>query len=259
MAERLKEYSVGDLARLAGVSVRTLHHYDEIGLLRPSHAGSNGYRIYGQVEVERLQEILFYREVGMALADIARLLDGGDGRLARLEAHRARLREEQDRIAQSLVTLDATIEALKENREMTAEDLYKPFSPQKQAAYEDWLIDRYGADMASAIRTSKAHLKGAPEGMDAKIAAKMSELKEIDDDLVAAFQDGRAEVATLFERHRAWVASMWGKPCPPDAYTGLAGLYASHPDFVARFEAMAPRFSGWLVAGMKAHAKGLEV
>ena len=95
-------------------------------------------------------------------------------------------------------------------------------------------------------------------GMDAKIAAKMAELKEIDDDLVTAFQEGLAEVAPLFERHRDWVASMWGKPCPPAAYAGLAELYESHPDFVARFEAMAPRFSGWLVAGMKAHAANLE-
>ena len=184
MAQRMKEYSVGDLARLAGVSVRTLHHYDEIGLLRPRHVGAKGYRSYGQDEAERLQEILFYREVGMALADIARLLDSGGGRL---EGHRARLREEQDRLGQSLVTLEATIAALKENREMQAQDLYKPFSAEKQAAYEDWLIDRYGADMASAIRASKAHLMGAPEGMDARIAAAMAELKEIDDDLVAAF------------------------------------------------------------------------
>lgn len=258
MAQRLREYSVGDLARLAGVSVRTLHHYDEIELLRPRHVGAKGYRSYGQDEAERLQEILFYREVGMALADIARLLDSGGGRLARLEAHRARLREEQESLGQSLVTLEATIEALKENRVMEAQDLYKPFSAEKQAAHEDWLIDRYGADMASAIRTSKAHLKGAPEGLDARIAAKMAELKEIDDDLVAAFQGGRVEVAPLFERHRAWVASMWGKPCPPAAYAGLAELYASHPDFVARFEALAPRFSGWLLAGMKAHAEGLK-
>ena len=92
MAQRMKEYSVGELARLAGVSVRTLHHYDEIGLLRPRHVGANGYRSHGQDEAERLQEILFYREVGMALADIARIIDGGGGRLARLEAHRLRLR-----------------------------------------------------------------------------------------------------------------------------------------------------------------------
>lgn len=143
-------------------------------------------------------------------------------------------------------------------KRLKAQDLYKPFPSEKQAACEDWLIERYGPEMADSIRTSKAHLKGAPEGMDAKIAAKMAELKEIDDDLVTAFQEGLAEVAPLFERHRDWVASMWGKPCPPAAYAGLAELYESHPDFVARFEAMAPRFSGWLVAGMKAHAANLE-
>jgi len=258
MEKRIKEYAVGDLARLAGVSDRTLHHYDAIGLLRPRYVGANGYRSYGQDEAERLQEILFYREVGMPLADISRLLDGGVGRLERLSAHRARLASEAERLAQSLVTLDATINALKEKREMKPEDLYKPFSAEQQAAYEDWLVERYGPEMAEAIRASKAHLKGAPEGLDSKIAAKMAELKEIDDDLVSAFAEGSGEVAPLFERHRAWVASMWGKPCPPAAYAGLADLYASHPDFVARFEAMAPRFSGWLVAGMKAHAEGLE-
>lgn len=258
MAQRIKEYAVGDLARLAGVSVRTLHHYDAMGLLRPRHIGANGYRIYGQDEAERLQEILFYREVGMPLAQIAELLDGGAGRLARLSAHRQRLAGEAERLAQSLATLDATIEALKEKQEMKAEDLYKPFSAEKQAAYEEWLADRYGPEMAKAIRASKAHLKGAPEGVDARIAAKMAELKEIEDDLVSAFQQGQSEVSTLFERHREWVAAMWGKPCPPSAYAGLADLYASHPDFVARFEALAPRFSGWLVAGMKAHAATLE-
>lgn len=146
----------------------------------------------------------------------------------------------------------------KREKNVKAGSPYKPFPAEKQAAYEDWLIKRYGPEMADSIRTSKAHLKGAPEGMDAKIAAKMAELKEIDDDLVAAFHEGRAEVAPLFERHRAWVASMWGKPCPPATYAGLAELYESHPDFVARFEAMVPRFSGWLVAGMRAHAANLE-
>jgi DNA-binding transcriptional MerR regulator len=257
MAQRIKEYAVGDLARPAGVSVRTLHHYDAIGLLRPRYVGANGYRSYGQAEAERLQEILFYREVGMALAQIAELLDGRAGRLARLSAHRQRLAEEAERLAQSLATLDATIEALKEKQEMKAEDLYKPFSAEKQAAYEEWLVERYGPDMAEAIRASKAHLKAAPEGADARIVAKMAELKAIEDNLVAAYQDGRAEIAPLFARHRDWVAAMWGKPCPPAAYAGLADLYASHPDFVARFEAMAPRFSGWLVAGMKDYAKGL--
>src|SRR6478752_8804530 len=103
-------YTVKQLARLSGVSVRTLHHYDEIGLLRPAFVGENRYRYYGRDELLRLQDILFHRELGVPLQDIALLLDGtGRDRLTILREHRARLAERTERSRQLVCTIDRTI------------------------------------------------------------------------------------------------------------------------------------------------------
>jgi DNA-binding transcriptional MerR regulator len=253
MTPRIAKYRIGDLARLSGVSVRMLRHYDQIGLL-PAVTAENGYRYYDDAGLERLQEILFYRALDMGLEDIHALLDGNASRLERLQHHQARLREKHFETAAMPATLEQTIAAEKGGPRMTPEELYKPFSPEKQAVYEDWLIDTYGEDMADAIATSKAHLAKAPEGME----ERMNALADIEGALVSAFESGATELTEVFDKHRAWVASMWGKPCPPEAYAGLADMYLSHPDFIARYEALAPKFSQWLPAQMKAYAGQIE-
>jgi DNA-binding transcriptional MerR regulator len=91
MKPRFEEYSVGQLARVAGVSVRTLHHYDDSGLLKPAHVGANGYRLYCRAELVRLQEIMFYRDVGLSLDEVGRLLDGPANAVERLIRHRRRM------------------------------------------------------------------------------------------------------------------------------------------------------------------------
>ncbi len=250
MTKRIDEWSVGELARKAGVSVRTLHHYDEIGLLRPRRTGQAGYRVYGRPEALRLREIMFYRAMGMGLDQIAGLVDApGKDRRARLAEQAVRLKAERSRIDDMLA---AIVEAVETDREsiMTIDDLYKAFEPAKQAEYEAWLVENYGPDMADHIATSKAQLEKVPEEM----AAKMAELRDIEEALVAIFLRGEGDVGPVIERHRAWVAAMWGRPCSHAAHAGLADMYLSHPDFVARFEMLAPRFSQWFPAAIKANA-----
>jgi MerR family transcriptional regulator, thiopeptide resistance regulator len=258
MSERIEEYSVGQLARMSGVTVRTLHHYHDIGLLKPAHVAANGYRAYGRKQVLRLQEILFYRDIGMALDEVARLLDGPDDALARLQHHRARLRRRAARQAEVLETLEATIAHLKGERDMANADLYRPFTPEKQAEYEAWLLARYGDDMAERIRTSREAVGALPDG----IAGAMAELESIEADLVALFEAGQAPTAGAcyapLEAQRALMAQLWGRDCPPEALVGLADMYAAHPDFIARYERLSPRFSDWLPAAMKAHGARLS-
>lgn len=246
MAKRIEEYTIGELARAAGVSVRTLHHYDALGLLKPAHVAANGYRLYGRAEAERLQEILFYRAAGMPLAEIAALLAEGNP-TQRLEAHREKLADDLACIGQILAALDRSLAALKGETTMTIDELYKPFIPEKQADHEAWLIETYGAEMAKAIQASKTHLENAPEGMEERMAA----LKEIEAALVAAYEGGVPPEAADTEAHRAWVADMWGKPCTKEAYAGLADLYLAHPDFIARYESLSQGFSQWLTRAMK--------
>src|SRR5687768_10802735 len=153
----MKTYTVNQLAQLAGISVRALHHYDEIGLLKPAFTGDNRYRYYGEEELLRLQQILIHRELDIPLAEIGAIIDGpGFDRLATLQQQRQRLDAQAKRYAGMVKTIDRTIARLKGDRAMTDADLYAGVvSPEKQAAYEQWLIERYGPDMEARIEQSR--------------------------------------------------------------------------------------------------------
>lgn len=253
METRIDEYSVGQLARLSGISVRRLHHYDEIGLLKPAYVAPNGYRFYGRTELLRLQEILFYQGIGMSLTEVADFLKGNGDAVERLSAHRMVLASKAKGMAAMLKTLDHTIAHLKGERDMTYGELYQPFTAEKQAEYEAWLINTYGKDMANAVTKSKQ------ENLDDSIGfppERMAELKDIEARFVVAMNAGttKAALKPLFDAHRDWISAMWNRPCTPDAYAGLADMYLAHPDFIARFETLAAGFSQWLSQGMKQYA-----
>jgi DNA-binding transcriptional MerR regulator len=247
-------YTVKQLARLSGVSVRTLHHYDAIGLLKPASTGENRYRYYGREELLRLQDILFHRELGVPLQAIRHLLDlQGSDRAAVLREHREWLDQRIKRSRQLLRTIDRTIADLNGEDMMDDKDLYKGFAPERQAEYEDWLVDRYGGAMRERIEQSKEAL-GA-EGMTARLA----EGEAAGEALAGAFKSGSAPADPtndpLLARHHAWVAAMWAKACPPEAYAGLADLYLGHPLFRTKFDGEGGEgFLDWLSTAMKAYA-----
>jgi Predicted transcriptional regulators len=253
----MKTYTVNQLARLAGVSVRTLHHYDEIGLLRPAFTGENRYRYYGEDELLRLQQILIHRELDIPLAEIGAILDAPDfNRLDTLQKQRERLEEQAKRYAGMVRTIDRTIARLKGARKMTDADLYSGLvSPEKQAEYEAWLVDRYGPDMRTDIDRSRKAMAKMPEAEQAQM---LEELRQIEEGLSEGLRRGLPPQATaldpMIERHRAWVSASWGRECPPEAYAGLADVY-EHPDFRRRYEAIEPGFADYLVAAMKSWAQ----
>jgi MerR family transcriptional regulator, thiopeptide resistance regulator len=256
----MSRYTVKQLAKLSGVSVRTLHHYDEIGLLRPAFTGENRYRYYGREELLRLQNILFHRELGVPLQEIGRLLqfDGRD-RIAILRRHREALADRVERSRQLLTTIDRTIAELSGDETMDDRDLYEGFSPEKQAEYEHWLVDRYGAGVRAVIDDSKASLSGLAKH---EFAARLAEGEAAGAALAQAYKAGAAPEddtnAALLARHHAWIASMWNRPCPPDAYAGLADAYLAHPDFRTKLDENAVGFTEWLAKAMKVHAARLD-
>jgi DNA-binding transcriptional MerR regulator len=252
----MKELTVKQLAAISGVTVRTLHHYDEIGLLHPASVGANGYRYYGRIELLRLQRILFHRELGVPLHAIAELLDlEGADQIAVLREHRRKLQLERERFASLISTIDHTIAELQGETTMANADLYKGFSADKQAGYEAWLIERYGESMREGIgRSRKAHAHMS-EAEREQLAREYAEVEQaLAEALRRDIDPGSDAVDALIRRHRAWVATMWGAPCPAERYTGLADLYLAHPDFVARYEAIAPGFAEFLAHAMKLHA-----
>lgn len=255
----MKEITVKQLAAISGVTVRTLHHYDEIGLLKPAHIGGNGYRYYGRAELLRLQRILFHRELGVPLGDISGLLElEGADQVGVLMRHREKLAAERERFRVLIETIDRTVADLKGETPMPNADLYKGFSAEKQAEYEAWLIEHYGDPMKDDIARSR---KAMAKMNEVEQQAVMDQLRDIETALAEGMKRGldpaSDAINKVITRHRAWVAAAWDKPCPPEAYAGLAHMYASHPDFVKRYETIAPGFTDFLVTAMKAHtAKG---
>jgi DNA-binding transcriptional MerR regulator len=253
-------YTVKQLARLSGVSIRTLHHYDEIGLLKPAFLGENRYRYYGREELLRLQDILFHRELGVPLQDIGKLLaTEGSNRVTILSQHREMLAERVERSRQLLHTIDRTIAQLNGEGTMNDKDLYNGFAPEKQAQYEAELVERYGENARKGIEASKAHWGKAGKE---RMREALEEGGKAEMGLVEHFRVGDAadadSVAPALERHRAWIGRMWGdKVCPPASYAGMADLYSEHPDFRARYEAHGAGFTDWLATAMRAHAKRL--
>lgn len=252
----MKTLTVTEVARISGVSVRTLHHYDQIGLLKPAFTGQNRYRHYGQDELLRLQQILLHRELGIPLGEIGAILDApGFDRLEALRQQRDRLSEEAKRYAQLVRTIDRTIASLEGDRAMRNADLYKGISPDKQAEYEAWLVEQLGGDMPERIALSKRKYESRTETEKQQLNQELHDMEQgLAEGLRRGVPMGSPSLDPLLGRHRAWVSRMWGKPCPPEAYAGLADLYLSHPDFIARYETIEPGFAEYLSGSMKVYA-----
>jgi DNA-binding transcriptional MerR regulator len=257
----MQAYKVKQVALMAGISVRALHHYDQIGLLCPAYIGDNGYRYYTRDELVRLQQILFFKEMGMSLTDIGQALEkSAQERAALLEQHREDMRARAQRQLQLIDTIDKAIAELNGDEQMAIAELYKGFSEEKQADYEQWLVETYGGDMVEDIKRARDRLdKDGGGNQDQMIAQRMAELADIESELVLAMQSGVAtndeKLTTHLERHHEWVGKWWNRQPDQQSYIGLAQLYKSHPDFVARYEALAPGFSLFIVDAMEAYAK----
>lgn len=250
-------YTVKQVAKLSGVSVRTLHHYDEIGLLKPDSVGANGYRYYGRDELLRLQQILFHRELGFPLAEIARVLDAPDfDRVAALKRHRERLEAEARRYRKLIGTIDTTLAALQGATTMDEQAMYRGFDPKKQSEQEAWLVERYGPGIRKSIDAVKAVQKGWKQ---ADFDAAQAEIADIEAGFLKALGSGLPAdgvvVQALTARHRDWIARQWPQPVSRTAYVNLAILYGEHPDFHARYEAQAVGMTEYLQTAMRVFAE----
>ena len=135
---------------------------------------------------------------------------------------------------------------------MNANNLYKGLSPEKQAEYEAELASK-GPEMAKRVRQASGHNAAKPK---AEIARDMAELKAVESGLAANMAAGlapeAAENAALMARHRAWVSSMWGRACAPEAHIGLAQMYEATPEFKTRYETIEKGFTAYICAAIRA-------
>jgi DNA-binding transcriptional MerR regulator len=252
----MSNYSIKKLAKMAGVSVRTLHHYDHINLLVPSVRTGAGYRLYGEEELIRLQQILFYKELGLSLQEIGNILDEeGFDTVKALELHRAALEERQNRIAVLLTTIDKTIKKLQgANTMLKDEELYEGFAKEDAAQYRKEAIDRYGED---AILRSEKKLKNLSK-------EEWEQVKQVGADILAKLQGLMNEppesnaVQEEIKRHYEYVVFMWGRdnddPSLPEAYAGLAQLYLDDERYTMQNGNPNREFAVFLNKAMKYYA-----
>ncbi|MDO8963990.1 MAG: MerR family transcriptional regulator [Coriobacteriia bacterium] len=228
-------HTVGEIAALAGISVRTLHHYDEIGLLTASERSDAGYRLYGEADVDRLQQILFFRELGFALEDIRRIMtDPTFDRLEALLLQRRMLTDKAQQLRAMIDAVDTTIDGMEKGIRMSDEEMLEVFDGFDPKEYEDEVRERWGSTDAykeSARRTARytkddwARFKAESEEINLAIVALM--------DAGVAADDPRAMDAV--DRHRLQI-DHWFYPCSHEMHVGLAEMYIADPRFTATYE-----------------------
>ncbi|QQZ08948.1 MerR family transcriptional regulator [Heyndrickxia vini] len=231
------EYTVQKLARLAGVSTRTLRYYDEIGILKPARMNTSGYRIYGQNEVDRLQQILFYRELGIELESIKNIMNtpGFDGTKA-LKDHREKLLEKRKQLDVLIENVNKTI-CLKEGRiEMTDQEKFEGFKKkmieENEEKYGEEIRNKYGNE---TIDQSNAKLMNMTQDQYERFT-KLE--KQVIETLVEAFATGdpSSELAQkTADLHKQWLTYTW-KEYSKEAHAGLAQMYVDDERFKSYYE-----------------------
>ena len=236
------EYSIQELSRLSGVTTRTLRWYDQIGLLKPSRVAESGYRYYGGAEVNRLQDILYYRALGVELAQIKECLDDpAFDRLAALRNHLAALEAERERLEQLIRSVKDTIRAEERNEIMSDEQKFEAFK-QRAVAHNE---EVYGAEIRAKYGDQEAdEANAAVMNLTQEQYQEWTELgREIQERLEAAVQAGLSpesetgkELCTL---HRQWL-TLTGNRYDPAKHQGIAELYVMDERFTAYYDKHVP-------------------
>lgn len=247
------DWSIQQIARLAGTTSRTLRHYDDIGLLRPSRLAANGYRHYDAAALVRLQRILLLRDLGLGLPQIAEVLARPASEVTALERHLAWLHDEQSRLARRIASVASTITALREGADMSAETMFDGFD---HTQHREEVERRWGAD---AYARGDAWWRGLADDERRDFRNEVAALNAAWTDAagrgIPAHSD---EARDLAIRHIAWLSSVPGTPAADvasadaEAYVlGLAEVYVADPRFAANYGGQAG--AEFVRAALRAH------
>lgn len=235
------EYTVQKLAQLAGVSPRTLRYYHEIGILKPARINSSGYRIYGQQEVDRLQQILFYRELGVDLESIGQLLDSPSfDELKALQDHREKLLEKRRELEVLLTNINNTIAAKEGRIKMKDQEKFAGFKKElladNERLYGKEIREKYGQE---AVTKSNTKLKNMTQkeyeqitALEEKIIKTIHKAMDIG--------DPASEIAQkAADLHRQWISFYWDS-YTQEAHRGVAQMYVDDERFTAYYDQKRP-------------------
>jgi MerR family transcriptional regulator, thiopeptide resistance regulator len=246
-------YTVGVVARLSGVTVRTLHHYDEIGLLTPSGRSDAGYRRYGEADLDRLQRILFYRELGFGLDQIKSVIaDGGADAGSHLRRQRAMLRDRIGRLERMVAAIEKAMEARTMGINLTPEERFEVFGDHDPDEYATEVEERWGD--SDEYRESQRRVARYTKADWQRIKAQGQAAIE---QVVGAMQAGKpsdsAEAMEGAEAHRRQIDEAF-YPLSYEGHVGLAEMYLADARFTATYEKIAAGLAQYLHDAINANA-----
>ncbi len=252
----MQSLTVGQVAETYGVTVRTLHHYDQIGLLSPSERSHAGYRLYTAEDLERLQHVVVYRRLGFSLEEVAELLAdvearGGEGAAEHLRRQRAAVMSRLDEMRDLVRAIDNALERTMTKKPATTEDLKEIFGegyneeyhrrrPEVSCDTPQWQQSR--ERQSSMTAEDWARVKAETETLERDLAGAVAAGEPSDGDVAAA----------LAERHRASIEQHYD--CPHAFQVKLAEMYLADPRFTQHYEDLQPGLAQWLHDAIVANA-----
>lgn len=242
----MSQYTVSQLSKISKVSVRTLHHYDSIGLLKPAARTVSGYRIYKDQELIQLQQILFFRELDFSLNEIKNILASPNfSVIEALKNHRQLLTKKRERLAELLKTVDKTILKLEEKEMVTDQELYRGFKDEDIARYKQEAREHFGEKI---VADTENKIRQMPKAEWAKIQMEGEELSRAIANLVECSPQDQ-EVQELINRHYHWLYNFYTPSL--EMYQGLANLYTTHPGFREHFDKYRPGLADFMKEAMQ--------
>ncbi|MBD7994345.1 MerR family transcriptional regulator [Arthrobacter sp. Sa2CUA1] len=251
--QKPREWPVQEVARLAGTTSRTLRHYDAVGLLPPSRVGSNGYRYYDQAALIRLQRILLLRELGLGLDGISAVLERGADTVSALRTHLEWLRKDRDRLGRQIASVQRTITALEEGKEIMPEKAFDGFD---HTEYKEEVEQKWGSE---AYARSDEWWRTMDDGERAQWQAETAALGQAWTEAAAQGTDPTGPAAQgLAARHIEWLTGVPGAPTDPANLSGyvrgLADMYVADPRFAANYG--GPDGAAFVRAALLAYLEG---
>lgn len=242
------EYGIRELAEMAGVTARTLRWYDSVGLLKPARVGENGYRYYSGAEVDRLQHILFYRELGVELEQIRRMLDDPSfDRMTALRGHLAALEEKRGQIDAMIDSVRNTIKAEERNEIMKDREKFKAFKKnavqKNEEKYGREAREKYGNEAVDASNRMMMNMKPEDHAEWTRIGDEILSRLEV---AVSAEEDPAGpEGRAIAELHKKWLCFVWEK-YTTQAHIGVANMYVCDERFTQYYDRNIPGCAAFL-------------
>ncbi|MBN6039470.1 MerR family transcriptional regulator [Amycolatopsis sp. 195334CR] len=250
--------TVGRAASLVGVSVKTLHHWDGIGLVRPSGRTYAGYRVYSDEDIARIHRVLVYREIGLPLAEIGRILDdpGADAR-EHLRRQRGQLVERMDRLREMVTAVDRMMSASVNGMRLTAEEQVEIFGDHWEPSWAEEAEERWGESEQWAQYAERA-AERTPQQWKEITAAVNALHADLAEAKRAGMEPGSEAANALAERHRAQQSEYFD--CTLSMHVCLGRTFAGDPGFAAYYDGLTPGLATWLrdVIFANAEANGVD-